>query len=103
MNSRLTSKQYRIFAEGILKRAIDAGIEQKQVFIRDAISYLVPARAHDERCPPTELSDPTELENQDDTEGQFRQVQQLINKRSRCLRPKNFLNFLNWMCLLSIH
>jgi hypothetical protein len=82
MNSRLTSMHSRMFAEGILEKAIDAGVEQKQVFIRDAISYLAATRAHDERCAPTELSDPTELENQGDAEGQYRPGRRAAQIRS---------------------
>jgi hypothetical protein len=76
MNSRLTSQQYRSLAEGLLKNAINASSEQKQVHIRDAIAYLAYARAQDERCSSTDPSGSKELENQDDAEGQYRQVQQ---------------------------
>jgi hypothetical protein len=96
MNSRLTSNHYRIFAEGLLKRAINAANEQKQVFIRDAISYLAAARARDERCPSTEPSGSGELENQADAEGQYRQVQQLIKQALEVPTPDELKNFLDF-------
>jgi hypothetical protein len=96
MNSRLTSQQYRKLAEGLLESAIAAPKEQKQDFIRDAIAYLAYARAQDERHPSTEQPDSTELENQEDSEGQYRQVQQLIKQALEVPTPKELENFLEF-------
>lgn len=96
MNSRLTSQQYRKLAEGLLESAIAATKEQKQDFIRDAIAYLAYARAQDERYPSTEPRDSTELENQEDSEGQYRQVQQLIKQALEVPTPKELENFLEF-------
>ena len=98
MNSHPTSQQYRKLAEGLLKSAIGAPYEQKQVFIRDALAYLVNARAQDDRCGSTDPSGSTNSENQEDVEGQYRQVEQLIKQALEVPTPeelKKFLDFSN--------
>ena len=96
MNSRLTSQHYRIFAEGLLKRAIDAPSEQKQDFIRDAISYLAAARTHDERCPSTDPSASASADHTGDDDGQYRQVQQLIKQALEVPTPEELKKLLDF-------
>jgi uncharacterized protein DUF955 len=96
MNSRLTSQQYRKLAEGLLKNAIAAPNEQKQDFIHDAIAYLAYARVQDEQPPSAEQPAATDLESQEDAEGQYRHVQQLIKQALELPTPKELESFLEF-------
>jgi IrrE N-terminal-like domain len=96
MDSRLTSQQYRNLAEGLLKNAIDAPKQQNQNFVRDAIAYLAYARAQDERNGSIETPEPTELENRESAEGQYRQVQQLIKQALEVPTPEGLESFLEF-------
>jgi hypothetical protein len=73
--------------------------------VRDALAYLVNARAQDDRCGSTDPSGSTNSENQEDAEGQYRQVQQLIKQALEVPTPrelKNFFDFSNSFRRLSI-
>lgn len=96
MNSRLTSQQYRELAEGLVKKAIEAPIEQKQEFIRHAISYFAAARLHDARFASTDPADAATLDNQDEVEGQYRKVQQLIKQALETPTPEELRKFLDF-------
>jgi hypothetical protein len=96
MDSHLTSRQYRKLAEGLLENAIGAPKEQKQDFIRSAIAYLVYARAQDEQPPSTSVPDSSETKNPDETEDQFRQIQQLIKQAIEVPTPDGLESFLDF-------
>jgi hypothetical protein len=92
----LDESAVQILAEGLLKNAIDATNEQKQVFIRDALAYLFNARAQDDRSGSTDPSGSTVSENQEDAEGQYRQVQQLIKQALEVPTPEELKKFLDF-------
>lgn len=96
MTSHLTSQQYRKLAEGLLKKAVDAPKEQKENYIRDASAYLAYARVQDEQNGLMDTPNSTESENQEDAEGRYRQVQQLIKQALEVPTPEGLEKFLEF-------
>jgi hypothetical protein len=77
--SGLTSQQHRSLAEGLLKRALESGEEQKRDLIHEAIRCLRYARALDNQHEP-DTSGLPDLENQEDIQDQYRIVRQLLKQ-----------------------
>ncbi len=96
MNFRLTSQQYRRLAEGLLKSALDAPIEQKQQFVHDASAYLAFARAQDEQELSATSPGSTEPTSQEEIAYQHRQVQLLIKQALEMPTPDDLEKFLDF-------
>jgi hypothetical protein len=77
--SGLTSQQHQSLAEGLLKRALESGEEQKRDLIHEAIRCLRYARALDNQHEP-DTSGLPDLENQEDIQDQYRIVRQLLKQ-----------------------
>ena len=96
MNPRPTIQQYRRLAEGLLRKALEAPLENKQDFIHHAMSYLAFARAQEQSNATTvdpACSDPPTSE---DTDDRYLQVRQLIKQAIEIPTPDGIANFLNF-------
>jgi hypothetical protein len=93
--SGLTSQQHRSLAEGLLKRALESGEEQKRDLIHEAIRCLRYARALDNQHEP-DTSGLPDLENQEDIQDQYRIVRQLLKQSLEKPTAKGLEDLLNF-------